>query len=177
MASVFTNFNCVIRTYLGLDPFPPNKFYAFCCSGAQWTQIFRCHLKEIFQKVNHSPPRVLNSKALDNGKVFAWMLRKFVICHIHVDEVKNKNKRERERGIKKCNQDLHNVQKCNLSQHCSIHMDHIAYIDTNKRKFFYIKKIILNCTETIFRFLCFYKNKYPEPKPTKPSTGCIKITT
>ena len=82
-------------------------------------------------------------------------------------------------------------RKCNLNQRCSIHMDHITYSNINKKKFFLYKKKkknkkkkkkkkkknILDCTETIFYFLCFYKNKYPEPKPTKPSTWCIKITT
>ena len=72
-------------------------------------------------------------------------------------------------------------RKCNLNQHCSIHMDHITYRTSTKRNFFNIKKLKFkkknDWTEMIFCFLCFYKNKYPEPKPTKPSTGCIKINT
>ena len=32
-------------------------------------------------------------------------------------------------------------RKCNLNQHCSIHMDHITYSNINKKKYFLYKKI------------------------------------
>ena len=68
--------------------------------------------------------------------------KSLVIC-----QAKYKNKKREKEELKNAIKISIMARKCNLGQHCSIHMDHITYINTNKMKIFYIKKSYLTVSK------------------------------